>query len=81
VLVPQLLRGFDLSGIDEFSMSVLVYPETGAVVALEMRFFGSVGLLQAAADFVIPADALLLLVIGLEVSQLNDSAIAIEPPI
>ena len=80
MLSPDLLRGFDPSGIDELAISVWVDPETSAVVAIEMRFLGT-GLVREAADFGIPADVQVLLVIEFEASQLNDPAITIEPPL
>ena len=80
VLSPDLLRGFDPSGIDGLAISVWVDPATSAVVAIEMRFLGT-GLFPEAVEFGVPADAQLELVIEFEASPLNDPAIAIEPPL
>ena len=80
VLPSGFLTGADSSVIQQFSAEVWVDPETSAVVAFDIRIVGTAGAFADVEDLGFPADARLLIPVESEASQLNDPAIAIEPP-
>ncbi len=71
----------DTSGIEELEMDVWLEKETDALVRAELTATASPDLLADGAPFELSPDALVTISMNIDVSQINDSGIKIEPPV
>lgn len=82
-LVDILGEGFleDAGGLQEFEMTVWLEDETDALVRAELQAVASPELLGDEAGFAVSSDATINLSMLIDVTQINDDSISIEPPI
>ncbi len=71
----------DVSGLKEFEMTVWLEEETGALVRADLAASATPELLGQDAPFDISPDATLSVTMLIDLTQINDSSISIEPPI
>jgi hypothetical protein len=70
----------DTSGIEEFEMTVWLEEETDALVRAELTATASPDLLAEGAPFALSPDAEVTISMMIDVTQINDPDIEIEPP-
>lgn len=71
----------DAGGLQEFEMTVWLEEDSDALVRAELAAVASPELLGTDPGFAISPDAVLNLTMLIDVTQINDSGISIEPPI
>lgn len=71
----------DTSGIEELEMNVWLEEETNALVRAELTATASPELLADGAPFELSPDAEVTISMVIDVTQINDSGIEIEPPV
>ncbi|MEX0785574.1 MAG: hypothetical protein WD939_02960 [Dehalococcoidia bacterium] len=71
----------DTGGLQEFEMTVWLEEESDALIRAELEAVASPELLGDEPGFSVSPDAVLNLTMLIDVTQINDSGISIEPPI